>query len=378
MNDTVDLTCQLIRRRSVTPDDAGCMDLLVERLQPLGFTVERLDFGDTRNLYLRRGKAAPLLVFLGHTDVVPPGSETAWRTPPFEPTLRDGLLYGRGAADMKSGVAAMTTALQRFVTRHPEHGGSVALLMTSDEEGDARDGVVRVVEVLADRGEKIDWCVIGEPSSSDRLGDVIRVGRRGSLCGALTVHGVQGHVAYPDLADNPIHRFAPALAELAGEVWDEGNAFFPPTSFQVSNIRAGTGVENVIPGHLEVSFNFRFSTALTEAAIRQRVEAILDRHGLRYSLAWRLSGAPFLTTGGELIQATQAALIQVTGQQARPDTGGGTSDGRFVAPTGAQVVELGPLNGSIHKIDEHTPVEDIDTLSEIYERILANLLIASH
>lgn len=378
MSDTVDLACQLIRRRSVTPDDAGCMDLLIERLQPLGFNLERLDFGATRNLYLRHGQAAPLLVFLGHTDVVPAGPEQAWSHPPFAPTLHDGRLYGRGAADMKSAVAAMTTALQRFVARHPGHRGSVALLMTSDEEGDARDGVVRVVEVLAARGERIDWCLIGEPSSFDRLGDVIRVGRRGSLCGTLTVHGVQGHVAYPDLADNPIHRFAPALAELAGEVWDEGNAFFPPTSFQVSNIRAGTGTENVIPGELEVSFNFRFSTALSEAAIRQRVEAILDRHALRYTLAWRLSGAPFLTTGSELIEATQAALVQVTGRPARPDTGGGTSDGRFVAPTGAQVVELGLLNGSIHKVDEHTPVGDIDTLSDIYEHILVNLLVASH
>lgn len=378
MSDTVDLACQLIRRRSVTPDDAGCMDLLIERLQPLGFNLERLDFGATRNLYLRHGQAAPLLVFLGHTDVVPAGPEQAWSHPPYEPTLHDGRLYGRGAADMKSAVAAMTTALQRFVTRHPGHRGSVALLMTSDEEGDARDGVVRVVEVLAARGEKIDWCVIGEPSSSERLGDVIRVGRRGSLCGTLSVHGVQGHVAYPDQADNPIHRFAPALAELASEVWDEGNAFFPPTSFQVSNIQAGTGAENVIPGGLEMSFNFRFSTALSEAAIRQRVEAILDRHTLRYTLAWRLSGAPFLTTGSELIEATQAALVQVTGRPARPDTGGGTSDGRFIAPTGAQVVELGLLNGSIHKIDEYTPVGDIDTLSDIYELILANLLVASH
>ena len=376
MRDTLDLTCELIRRRSLTPDDAGCMELIAERLQPLGFSVEWLDFGATRNIYLRHGQPAPLLVFLGHTDVVPSGPEADWRHPPFTPTIEDGVLYGRGAADMKSSVAAMVTALARFVERYPKHRGSAAMLMTSDEEGDATDGVVRVVETFKARGEQIDWCLIGEPSSFDRLGDVIRVGRRGSLCGVLTVHGVQGHVAYPDKADNPIHRFAPALAELAAEVWDEGNEFFPPTRFQVSNLTAGTGAENVIPGRLEAAFNFRFSTALTEADIKQRVHAILDRHGLRYDLAWRLSGAPFLTTGGALINATQAALTQVLGQPARPDTGGGTSDGRFIAPTGAEVVELGPLNASIHKIDEQVPVADIDTLSEIYEQILVNLLVA--
>jgi succinyl-diaminopimelate desuccinylase len=374
MSDTLDLTLDLIRRESITPDDAGCMEAITARLEPLGFKCERLDFGDTKNLWLRRGETSPLLVFLGHTDVVPPGPADDWASPPFMPMIRNGLLYGRGAADMKGGVAAMTTALARFAAHYPGHEGSAALLLTSDEEGAATDGVVRVIEVFEARGDKIDWCVIGEPSSFDRLGDVIRVGRRGSLCGVLTVFGVQGHVAYPDKAENPIHRLAPALAELTDEVWDQGNEFFPPTSFQVSNIRAGTGAENVIPGRLEVLFNFRFSTALTEDDLKRRVHAILDRHGLRYELNWRLSGAPFLTTRPELVEATQAALETVLGRRARPDTGGGTSDGRFVAPTGAQVVELGSLNGTIHKVNEHVSVEDIDTLSAIYEQILVNLL----
>ena len=376
MHDTVALTAALIACRSVTPNDAGCMALIEAELSPCGFKTEYLDFGETRNLYMRRGTEGPLLVFLGHTDVVPPGPESDWKHPPFEATIENGLMYGRGAADMKSGVAAMVTALARFAQSNPDHTGSIALLMTSDEEGAAHDGVVKVVETFKARGEKIDWCVIGEPSSFDRLGDVIRVGRRGSLNGILRVEGVQGHVAYPDKADNPIHRLAPALAELAHETWDQGNEFFPPTSFQVSNIQSGTGAENVIPGRLEMLFNFRFSTAVTEAELKRRVVAILDRHQIRYSLEWRLSGAPFLTTGSRLIEATQLALEAVVGQRARPDTGGGTSDGRFIAPTGAEVVELGPLNGSIHKVNEHTPVKDIETLSQIYEAILAQLLIA--
>ena len=376
MHDTVALTAALIACRSVTPNDAGCMELIEAELSPCGFKTEYLDFGETRNLYMRRGTEGPLLVFLGHTDVVPPGPESDWKHPPFEATIENGLMYGRGAADMKSGVAAMVTALARFAQSNPDHTGSIALLMTSDEEGAAHDGVVKVVETFKARGEKIDWCVIGEPSSFDRLGDVIRVGRRGSLNGILRVEGVQGHVAYPDKADNPIHRLAPALAELAHETWDQGNEFFPPTSFQVSNIQSGTGAENVIPGRLEMLFNFRFSTAVTESELKQRVVAILDRHQIRYSLEWRLSGAPFLTTGSRLIEATQLALEAVVGQRARPDTGGGTSDGRFIAPTGAEVVELGPLNGSIHKVNEHTPVKDIETLSQIYEAILAQLLIA--
>ncbi|WP_139558956.1 succinyl-diaminopimelate desuccinylase [Methylotetracoccus oryzae] len=375
MSDTLNLTLELMRRVSVTPDDAGCMDLVVARLEPLGFHAEWLDFGNTRNLWLRRGTAAPLLAFLGHTDVVPSGPLEDWLSPPFEPEIREGVLYGRGAADMKSGVAAMVTALECFVAAHSGHRGSVAVLLTSDEEGAATDGVVKVVEVLEARGEKIDWCLIGEPSSFEQLGDVIRVGRRGSLCGELRVFGVQGHVAYPDRASNPIHRFAPALAELAATVWDHGNDYFPATSFQVSNLRAGTGAENVIPGRLEAQFNFRFSTATTADELKQRVRAVLDRHGLEYELNWRLSGAPFLTEGGALVEAVQRAVTQVIGSPPRPDTGGGTSDGRFIAPTGAQVVELGPLNGTIHKVNECIPVADIERLSSLYRAVLEELLV---
>jgi len=370
------LTRDLIRRASVTPEDAGCMDVIAARLEPFGFRTEWLNFADTKNIWLRRRDAAPLFVFLGHTDVVPPGPLEDWSSPPFEPEIRDRKLYGRGAADMKSGVAAMTTAIERFVAEHPNHRGSIAVLLTSDEEGAATHGVVKVVDVFEARGEKIDWCLVGEPSSIAALGDVIRVGRRGSLCGVLRVFGVQGHVAYPNHAENPIHRFAPALFELTNAVWDEGNELFPPTSFQVSNMHAGTGAENVIPGRLEMQFNFRFSTALTERQINDRVRAILDAHGLRYELSWRLSGAPFLTTRRELIDAVQDAITRVLGRPARPDTGGGTSDGRFIAPTGAQVVELGPLNGSIHKTNEHVGVDDIAMLSRIYEQVLVNLLVS--
>lgn len=375
MTDTLTLTLDLLRRPSVTPDDAGCMDILAACLQPAGFSVEWLDFGLTRNIYLKHGEDAPLLVFLGHTDVVPPGPLAQWDSPPFEPVIRDGLLYGRGAADMKGGVAAMTIALARFVNQYPDHRGSVALLLTSDEEGMATDGIVRVMESFAARGEKIDWCLVGEPSSATATGDVIRVGRRGSLCGTLQVAGVQGHVAYPDKADNPIHRLAPALAELCNERWDEGNHFFPPTSFQVSNIHAGTGAENVIPGQLELLFNFRYSTALTEADIRRRVEAILERHGVSYQLEWRLSGAPFLTSRTTLIKATQDALRLLHNRTARLDTGGGTSDGRFVAPTGAEVVELGPCNATIHKVNECIAVEELETLTDLYHQIMVNLLV---
>lgn len=374
MSETLELLKQLIRRESVTPNDAGCQDLLAERLTKLGFIDERLDFGDTQNQWLRRGAAAPLLVFLGHTDVVPPGPLNKWDSPPFEPTIRDGKLYGRGAADMKGGIAAFVTALEGFLAEHPDHQGSIAILLTSDEEGPATNGVVKVVEVLQQRGDKIDWCLVGEPSSDKQIGDVIRVGRRGSLNGKLTIHGIQGHVAYPELADNPIHAFAPALKALTEEVWDRGNEFFPPTSLQVSNINSGTGAENVIPGHLEAQFNLRFCTELDEATIKSRTHNLLDRFGLKYDIQWRLSGNPFLTERGELVDATHQAIDHVCGFHTVDDTGGGTSDGRFIAPTGAQVIELGPLNASIHKINEHIGLEELERLSQIYQQVLINLL----
>lgn len=341
MTESLILLEELIRRESVTPLDAGCQDLLAQRLTGLGFIDERMDFADTQNLWLRRGTDKPLLVFLGHTDVVPPGPLAAWHTPPFEPTIRDGKLYGRGAADMKGGIAAFVTAVERFIRSYPEHKGSIAIMMTSDEEGIATNGVVKMVEVLEQRGDKIDWCLVGEPSSDQKIGDVIRVGRRGSLCAKLTVLGIQGHVAYPELAENPIHRFAPALKELTEEVWDQGNAFFPPTRLQVSNINGGTGAENIIPGQLEIQFNLRFCTELDEITIKNRTQAILDKHGFNYRIEWRLSGNPFLTSQGHLVDATHAAIKTVCGFETRDDTGGGTSDGRFIAPTGAQVIELG-------------------------------------
>jgi succinyl-diaminopimelate desuccinylase len=376
MSPTLELLKDLIRRESVTPNDAGCQDLIASRLTPLGFQDERLNFNDTQNIYLKRGTHKPLLVFLGHTDVVPTGKLESWASPPFEPTIRDGQLYGRGAADMKGGIACFITAVERFIAKHPHHQGSIAVMLTSDEEGIATNGVVKVVEVLEQRGEKIDWCLVGEPSSDKKIGDVIRVGRRGSLCAKLTVAGVQGHVAYPELADNPIHRFAPALKALTEEVWDNGNAFFPPTSLQVSNIHSGTGAENIIPASVEVLFNLRFCTELTEDMIKQRVHAIFDKYGLNYDVEWRLSGNPFLTSGGALIDAAHAAIKTVTGFETVDDTGGGTSDGRFIAPTGAQVLELGALNASIHKINEHIGVADLEILSDIYEQMLVLLLVS--
>ena len=376
MTASLTLLNDLIKRASVTPKDEGCQDVLAERLVKRGFKEERLDFADTQNIWLRRGTAKPLFTFLGHTDVVPPGPLEAWLSPPFEPTIRDGKLYGRGAADMKGGIACFITAVERFIDQHPDHQGSIAVLLTSDEEGIATHGIVKVVDVLEQRQEKIDWCLVGEPSCDQKMGDVIRVGRRGSLCAKLTVIGIQGHVAYPELADNPIHAFAPALKELTEEVWDHGNAFFPPTSLQVSNINAGTGAENIIPGSAEVQFNLRFCTELDEAIIKQRTHAILDKHGLNYELQWRLSGNPFLTAQGRLIDATHAAIKTVTGFEPLDDTGGGTSDGRFIAPTGAEVIELGPLNASIHKVNEHVGLEELETLTAIYEQILVNLLAA--
>ncbi len=373
-DETVSLACELIRRPSVTPEDAGCQALMAERLAAVGFAIEHLRFGDTDNLWARRGDAGPVFCFAGHTDVVPPGDLAAWSSDPFEPTLRDGLLYGRGAADMKSSLAAMVVATERFVAAHPDHTGSIAFLITSDEEGPARDGTRRVIETLQERDERIDWCVLGEPSSQECLGDIVRNGRRGSLSGILKVRGVQGHVAYPQLADNPIQRFAPALAELYATPLDEGNAYFPPTSFQVVNVQAGVGAPNVTPGELDARFNFRYSTEWTHESLAAHIEGILDRHGLDYELRWHLSGKPFLTEEGVLTNAVTKAVREELGVASELSTGGGTSDGRFISPAGAQVVELGPVNASIHKIDEHVLLADIPRLTAVYERILTKLL----
>lgn len=374
MSPTLALTKDLIARPSVTPDDQGCQTLLTERLTPLGFTAEHLHFGEVENIWLRRGTGGPVLCFAGHTDVVPTGPLSAWDSHPFAPEVRDGLLYGRGAADMKGSIAAFTIACENFVRSHPEHSGSIAFLITSDEEGPAVNGTVKVIEALEARNEKIDWCLVGEPSSKSQLGDIIKNGRRGSLNAKLTVFGKQGHVAYPQLAQNPIHLIAPALAELAATEWDQGNDFFPATTFQVSNLNAGTGATNVIPGEAEALINFRFSTELTEQDIRQRTEAILDKHGLNYRLDWNLSGQPFLTAAGELVAASIRAIKEVTGVDTELSTSGGTSDGRFIAPTGAQVLELGPLNATIHQVNECVSVADLDTLTKIYQRILEQLL----
>ena len=374
MPDTLTLTQHLIACPSLTPEDAGCQELLIERLAAHGFQIERLRFDDVDNLWARRGTSSPLFAFAGHTDVVPTGPLAQWTSPPFEPTRRDGHLYGRGAADMKGSIAAMVTACERFIAAHPDHQGSIAFLITSDEEGPSINGTVKVVEHLEARGEKIKWCLVGEPTCEQQLGDTIKNGRRGSLSGRLVVKGVQGHVAYPQRADNPVHRAAPALADLCAEVWDQGNESFPPTTFQISNIHAGTGATNVIPGEMEVLFNFRYSTEVTDLDLRRRVTEILSRYDLRYELEWTHSGAPFLTRAGELVEAARAAIRELAGIETTLSTTGGTSDGRFIAPTGAQVLELGPLNASIHKIDECVAVADLDLLSSIYERILQHLL----
>lgn len=372
----VELTCELMRRKSVTPDDGGCQKLLADRLQSRGFAIEHLRFGEVDNLWATHGTGSPVFVFLGHTDVVPSGPEEAWQSPPFAPGIRDGNLYGRGAADMKSGVAAMAIALEAFVERHPDHAGTIALLVTSDEEGVSVDGVKRVVEQFNARGQGIDFCMVGEPSSKHSLGDQIRIGRRGSLSGTLTVRGVQGHVAYPEKALNPIHAAAPALAALTAERWDEGNEGFPPTSFQISSIRAGTGATNVIPGLLEARFNFRFGTASRASDLRDRVESCLRGHGLDFDIEWAQSGAPFLTAEGALRKAVDGAVAALTGSKPEASTAGGTSDGRFIAPMGAEVVELGPVNATIHKVDECIAVADLERLPALYldiaERLFAS------
>lgn len=371
---TFALACELISRPSVTPEDSGCLELIASRLAPLGFRIERIDTGGVCNLWARRGNAAPILCFAGHTDVVPTGPLDAWDSNPFAPTVRNDHLYGRGAADMKTSLAAFVTAIERFVAGHPDHNGSITLLLTSDEEGVASHGTVKVVEALAARGERLDYCVVGEPTSVRALGDTIKNGRRGSLSGTLRVKGVQGHVAYPQLARNPIHEFAPALAELAAIRWDEGNEFFPPTTWQVSNIHAGTGANNVIPGECEVLFNFRFASVSTADELKQRTHAVLDRHGLEYTLEWHLSGKPFLTGRGKLVAALTDAIRDTVGVDTELSTSGGTSDGRFIADICNEVVEFGPVNATIHKVNECVAVEALEPLSTIYERTLYALL----
>ncbi|MCG9963371.1 succinyl-diaminopimelate desuccinylase [Shewanella cutis] len=369
-----ELTKELIARPSVTPLDEGCQTLMAERLAAIGFNIEPMVFEDTTNMWARRGNEGPVFCFAGHTDVVPAGDLSRWHTPPFEPTIIDGYLYGRGAADMKGSLAAMIVATERFVAKHPNHPGSIAFLITSDEEGPFINGTTRVIDTLEARNEKITWALVGEPSSTLKLGDVVKNGRRGSLTANLTVKGVQGHVAYPHLADNPIHKAAPFLAELSQTHWDNGNAFFPPTSMQIANINGGTGASNVIPGALEVMFNFRYSTEVTAEILIERVEALLTAHELDYDIHWTFNGLPFLTGEGPLLDATRHAIRQVTGYDTDPQTTGGTSDGRFIAPTGAKVLELGPVNATIHKVNECVKVDDLEQLALCYEVILEQLL----
>ncbi|MDO8464193.1 MAG: succinyl-diaminopimelate desuccinylase [Gallionella sp.] len=374
MSETLQLARQLISRHSLTPADDGCLDIIGVRLALLGFSLEKMRFGEVDNLWARRGNTAPLVCFAGHTDVVPTGPVNQWHSDPFTPTVRDGMLYGRGAADMKGSLAAFVTAIEKFIADHPQHRGSIALLLTSDEEGAAVDGTVRVVDVLRERNESIDYCIVGEPTSEIKVGDIIKNGRRGSLSGTLIVKGVQGHIAYPHLVKNPIHLAAPAIAELAATAWDNGNEYFPPTSWQISNIHGGTGATNVVPGAVEIMFNFRFSTASTEENLKNKVCAILDRHGLEYDLHWELSGSPYLTPHGNLVDTVSAAIREMTGVVTELSTGGGTSDGRFIAAICPQVIELGPLNATIHKVNECAAVADLNALSKIYCVTLRKLL----
>ncbi len=371
---TLELACDLIARRSVTPVDAGCLDLIGTRLAALGFDTSRIPSGEVDNLWAIRGQGDPIFAFAGHTDVVPPGDLDSWHTDPFEPLVTNGLLFGRGAADMKGSLAAMVVAIERFVERHPSHPGSIAFVLTSDEEGPAIEGTVKVVEFLHENGIRLQWCLVGEPSSAERLGDTVRVGRRGSLNARLMVRGVQGHVAYPERADNPIHKALAALAELQNRVWDEGNEYYPPTSFQISNINGGTGAENVIPQDLEVMFNFRYCTENSAASLQQSVIEVLDRHGVNYDLNWHSTGEPFLTAGGKLVETTSQVLNELLGVTPDLSTGGGTSDGRFIAPTGAELVELGPINATIHKINECVAVDDLERLADVYNAIVEQML----
>ena len=377
MSDTLQLTEQLIARPSLTPLDEGCLHIIGQRLEKIGFKLDMMRNGEVDNLWARRGNSGKLICFAGHTDVVPTGPVEKWHSPPFTPTIRDGLLYGRGAADMKGSLAAFVTSIEKFVATHPKHEGSIALLLTSDEEGIAVDGTVRVVEALQARGEKMDYCIVGEPTAISQTGDTIKNGRRGSLSGNLTVKGIQGHIAYPHLVKNPIHLAAPAIAELAATEWDTGNEYFPATSWQISNIYGGTGATNVVPGTVEIIFNFRFSTASTVDSLKSKVHAILDKHGLEYDLDWSLSGKPYLTPRGNLVDAVSAAIKSVTGIDTDLSTTGGTSDGRFIADICPQIIELGPVNATIHKLNECVSVADLDILSDIYFQTLENLLVKS-
>jgi len=374
MSKTLELAQQLIARQSISPDDAGCQELLIERLKAMGFKIESLPFGDVTNFWARRGDQSPLFVFAGHTDVVPPGPIEKWSSDPFTPEIRDGFLYGRGAADMKSSLAAMVTACERFLENNSDHSGSIGFLITSDEEAVAIDGTVKVLEHLTNRNEKIDWCVVGEASSTEQVGDIVKNGRRGSLSGKLIIHGIQGHIAYPDIADNPIHKSFPILLDLTNQVWDKGNEFFQPTSFQISNIHAGTGANNVIPADLTIDFNFRYSTAVTAEELQTKLLEILNKHEIEHTIHWHHSGKPFLTSKGKLIDATKAAIKDVMNFETTLSTAGGTSDGRFIAPTGAEVIEIGPCNETIHQIDECVKVDDLELVSKVYESVIKKLL----